>query len=194
MVLFYLGITASNILHQTPPKAVRSPAKQDSFKKKLRRRRGENAADKCEICGENYPNNLEAAHIIDRALHETLEAAYAHNNGLPISVNNAENGLLLCPTCHAYFDKKERNIMITPNGTIQLSRDCKDINYKNLNGTKVFWSGLIGVNKDYPTPAVLRYFAELKTKPVENKRLRELEEEKDEENSPVGAKKRKQRK
>jgi hypothetical protein len=53
------------------------------------------------------PDAVEAARIIDLALRQKLEEEYDKGGEtLPVSVNDAGNGLLLCPTCHAYFDKK----------------------------------------------------------------------------------------
>lgn len=119
--------------------------------------------------------NLEAAHIIDHSLHDDLEEAYKNDKSLPISVNNAENGMLLCPTCHGYFDKKQRNILIKSDGTIKLLGICKKNAYKGLDGTKVHWSDQIDVNKDYPTSSLLKFYCKLK--PAPGKRQRDLIEE-----------------
>ena len=57
-----------------------------------------------------------------------------------------KNGLMLCPTCHLYFDKKEPEIRIKPDGKIVVKGDClKNDQYKQLNGTKFL--GLIKLGK-----------------------------------------------
>jgi hypothetical protein len=169
----------------TPPvtqqqKAKRSSAKQDSFKKKLVRR---NKSDRCDICTENAGGVLEGAHVIPHAHKERLENEYDEDRAnLPISVNDAMNGLLLCPTCHAYYDlpvgnkSKIRNIHILANGTIRLNGIAKQQHYKNLNGKKVPWK--LG-ESDYPTAQLLEFALSLPT--VKGKRTSEVLDEEGEE-------------
>ncbi len=136
--------------------------------------------ERCDICNKSFPGVLEAAHIIDLALRKKLEEQYDKGDKtLPVSVNDADNGLLLCPTCHAYFDRKNPEIRIKPDGTIVLYGDCKRNKYENLNNKKVAWVAEIGTNKAYPSASLLRYAMTLK--PTAGKRKRELIDESEEE-------------
>ena len=174
----------------TPPVSVssspeRSTAKQDSFKKKLKRLR--HFFNICDICQEE--NSLvEAAHIVDHKHKEKLEAEYLINPNLPLSVNDSENGLLLCPNCHGFFDMKEPEIRIKGNGEIGLYGGCLEGNYKSLKGKKVKWSKKIG-QKNFPTKDLLNFA--LKLKPGSNKRIRELIEDSEEieDEKPINRKK-----
>lgn len=95
---------------------------------------------------------------------------------LPVSVNDASNGLLLCPTCHAYFDSKHSLLQIGGTGKIIVASKLK--NYKNLLNALVPWASYIGKHKDYPTKELLEFAQRLK--PAPKKRLRELIEESEE--------------
>jgi predicted restriction endonuclease len=111
----------------TPPPSFntekRSSAKQDSFKKKLFRRHNAYLPDvNCEICTGGTTESLEAAHLYDVAFKAQLEQKYMTKpSRLPISVNDVDNGLLLCPTCHTLFDNKNRDLRIGEDGTIIVS-------------------------------------------------------------------------
>jgi len=184
----------------TPPTSAtkttkRSKTNQDSFKSQLVRRNGNTL---CNICGGNFPGALEAAHIYDHAYKLEFEQAYVKNKNLPISVNHPDNGLLLCPTCHTYFDKRVRSegelegkkvgrkakdkgsrcIEIERDGTIRLYGHAKMCNYMKLDGTKVPWYELINT-KDYPSGDLLQLA--LGRDITHNKRLRENSESEEEE-------------
>ena len=68
------------------------------------------------------------------------------------SINDASNGLLLCRNCHGEFDRKERYLMIKPNGKIIVKKDLqKRINkYAKLNNTDVPWIEYVG-KRGWPT-------------------------------------------
>lgn len=162
-----------------PPAEKRSSAKQDSFRKKLLRR---NKSDTCDICGEQAPA-LEASHIVALAHKELLETEYDKDpDNLPISVNDATNGVLLCPSCHDSYDRpigkksKKRFIHIKPDGTIVLNGKAEKINYKKLNGKKVPW---IPGQSHYPTPELLQFALTLD--PVKGKTTMEKSEEQEDE-------------
>lgn len=87
---------------------------------------------------------------------------------IPISINNAENGLLLCRNCHGYFDNKpQRLIHIKSNGTIELTGKAKEQRYGPggacLHGKKVPWADKIN-KKDWRTLALLHVVYHLKAK------------------------------
>jgi len=156
---------------------------EDSFKRKLTRRNKYyiGNADECDICGQCI-GDLESARILDRALQKTVDADYEKIPGVPLSINDAENGLLLCSCCHTKYDKivskKEgRSIQITEDGTIILSGNAKRVNYQNLNGKKVPWARFIGVNKHYPSRELLRYALQKRLNPLPGKRVREIFED-----------------
>lgn len=149
--------------------------------KLLRRNAFFNRSGRCDICDENCVGSLEATRVFELAKRSELEAEYlkAPADSLPTSVNDAGNGLLLCPNCHAYFDKpvrrgsKKRNIEITANGTIRLHGDAKKmINYLNLEGKKVPWHDKIGTSGQFPTPYLLTLCLKFSVSP--GKRLHEL--------------------
>jgi hypothetical protein len=164
-------------------KASRSSAKQDSFKRKLKHSRTD--IDHCEICNGYYPgDNLEAAHIVDEALRDKLLNAYKKNRSLPVSVNDCPNGLLLCSLCHNFFDKRPDPLMrISADGTILLYGAALKSSIKHLHHTRVPWLDKLNKDKDFPT-SVLLDFA-MKLKPGENKRLRELADESEEDQDEV---------
>ena len=171
----YLGFTTPPVTDKTAP---RSRAKQESFKKKLKNSRDN--SDNCEICNAYFPDVLEAAHIVDEALRNVLLAAYKKDKTLPVSVNDCPNGLLLCPTCHSFFDKRPTPLIrISSDGTILLFGTALQSSIKHLHKTKVNWHEKLGNDKDFPTPALLNLAMNLK--PGAKKRLRELEDESDEE-------------
>ena len=96
---------------------------------------------------------------------------------IPISVNDAKNGLLLCPTCHALFDSPRNLLKIDKAGKIVVSEDAGESIY-SLNGKFVSWKDNIGTN-DYPSSTFLAIVYELKTKSGD-KRIREIMEESEE--------------
>lgn len=153
----------------------RNLAGHDSFRNKLIRRNKESTI--CDICAEDSLW-LEATHIIDVAKRALLEEEYKANEELPVSVNDASNGLLLCPTCHCCFDLKEPVVQIGANGKIILSGVWETMNYRNLRNATVPWAHLIGRHKDYPTKELFKLA--LRTKPGAMKRIRELIEESEE--------------
>jgi hypothetical protein len=159
----------------------RNSAKQDSFRKKLIRRSKERTC--CDICSDDVDfEDLEAAHVIDLAKRVVLEEAFCRlDNVLPASVNDASNGLLLCASCHTYFDKGK--IQINGAGKILLCDGLRKKNYKNLHEAEVPWAELIGKHMHYPTKELLELA--LTTKPAPKKRLRELIEESEESEEDV---------
>lgn len=170
--------------YQTPSPSKGSPkrnsAKQDSFRKKLFRRNAERTT--CDICAE-YSPFLEATHIIDLAKRTQLEEAYMKSNKvLPVSANDASNGLLLCTVCHAGFDK--RLLQISVKGKVIVNGILNDSpKYKNLQNADVPWVRLIGKHKDYPTKELLKLA--LSIKPSRGKRGREILEESEESEEEV---------
>lgn len=143
----------------TPPVGKRDTGKQQSLTKKLIKRcDGKDDARRCEIC--DVPSAvLETAHLFDLSREKEFIAVYeADREHIPISINNAENGLLICRNCHGYFDKKPRRLLhIKSNGTIELTGLAKDQNYgpaDGLHGKKVPWANKINT-KDWPTSALL---------------------------------------
>jgi len=179
---FVLMIKLFDVGFTTPPskekKAPSSSAKQESFKKKLKNSRTD--IDHCEICNAYYPgDNLEATHIVDEALRDKLLVAYKKDKSLPVSVNDCPNGLLLCAVCHGFFDKRPKPLMrISGDGTILLYGAALHSSIQHLHKTKVQWLDKLGKDKDFPTPVLLDFAMTLK--PGANKRLRELEDESEE--------------
>ena len=166
------------LLPMTDKTAPRSRAKQESFKKKLKNSRDN--FDNCEICNRRFPGTLEAAHIVDEALRDVLLDAYKKDKTLPVSVNDCPNGLLLCPTCHSFFDKRPTALIrISSDGTILLFGTALQSDIKHLHKTQVHWYEKLGNDKDFPTPVLLDFA--MKLKPGKKKRLRELADESDEE-------------
>jgi len=166
---------------KTPPvKSKRSSAKQDSFKEKLKRRNAlYDRQANCNVCNDQTPRVLEGAHVVAHAHKALLESQFAKDpDNLPISVNDASNGILLCPTCHSCYDlplgkkSKKRFIHIDPNGTIILNGETKDINYKNLHGQRVPW---VPGTANYPTLQLLKFALTLSS--AKDRRIEELKEE-----------------
>ena len=159
-----------------------SKLEQDSFKKMLMRRREARVdgghVDDCEICGKRMVD-LEGVHIVDRVHEKKADHDFGEIPGVPISINEAENGLLLCSICHIEFDKtaskiKERSIQITEDATIQiLGSKMSVFNNMGLEGKKVPWAKLIGV-KDYPSKELLKYAYGLKIRPLTRKRVHKI--------------------
>jgi hypothetical protein len=115
--------------------------------------------------------------VVPLAQRDFLEMAFqTHSEHLPISANDAMNGLLLCPNCHAYYHlpagKKSKKtwIQIHPDGVIHLN-GIKD--YKGLHLKKVPWR--VG-NSHYPTAQLLEFALNLL-----KVRLQELIEEQEDE-------------
>jgi hypothetical protein len=109
-------------------------------------------------------------------------------DSLPISANDAMNGLLLCPNCHASAGKKSKKtcIQIQSDGVIHLN-GIKD--YKGLHLKKVSWNP--GYS-NYPTAQLLEFALNLP--PVNGVPLQELiEEEEDEEEEDAKYNQRKRR-
>lgn len=105
-------------------------------------------AGRCEIC--DVPSaKFETAHLFDLAREQEYLACYEDNpEHIPISINNAENGLLLCRNYHGYFDNKPQRLMhIKSNGTIELTGKAKEQKYGHggacLHGKKVPWADKI---------------------------------------------------
>lgn len=150
----------------------------------------------CEICGEGEMEELEAAHLYDISKKTELENAYSTDKSLPLSANDAMNGLLLCALCHKYFDGKSRKLKIQPDGTIKVVKSLSDAyeKYKRLNNTKVSWSNMIDDNFGFPTSQLIQFV--LDNKPSEHKRLFDLQHESDEsdESGEEGNNAKKQRK
>jgi len=163
----------------------RSNAKQDSFKKKLRRRKLDNI-NQCELCSENV-GDLEAVHIVDVQFAESYYEDFSRNRDLPASLNDCPNGLLLCSNCHTKYDKPinrklgvGRTIQIDGNGKIHLFGSAKEVNYRNLSGKSVPWVKEMDNDRYYPTSALLKYAYRL-NRVGKGKRMRELSQ--DEEDS-----------
>jgi hypothetical protein len=109
----------------------------------------------CEIC--DVPSAvLETAHLFDLNREAEFVQFYeADPDNFPIGINHPENGLLICPNCHSYFDKKPARLLhIKSDGTIQLTGLAKEQNYGSLHGKKVPWWQYID-KKDWPTSALL---------------------------------------
>jgi len=195
--MFNILYFPATLVTPSPKKGPRSTQKQDSFKKKLIRRRDLSESKECEICG-GAVGDLEAAHIVDHQFAERLNDAYMENKKLPISVNDASNGLMLCANCHSKYDKqlkggKGRSMQIKADGTILLYGEAKKDNYNNLQGKKVPWHSQIDVNKDYPSSVLLKFAIELKTVSTK-KRLFELQEDSEESDEETARRPVKQRK
>jgi len=91
---------------------------------------------KCDICDEIHEGNMQGAHIVGLAHVELLRVAFYENEKIPPSVNEAQNGLLLCPNCHGYFNKTVPEIRISHDGTLIMKEGClKNPRYKALVGT-----------------------------------------------------------
>jgi hypothetical protein len=99
---------------------------------------------------------FEAAHLFDQAREkEYTTFFYADRDHMPIGINDAENGVLICPNCHSYFHKKPSRLLhIKSNGTIELTGLAKEQNYAGLHGKKVPWADKIN-KKDWPSSALL---------------------------------------
>jgi uncharacterized Fe-S center protein len=85
---------------------------------------------------------------VDHQFSGELEEEYNSDRLLPISVNDAANGILLCPTCHTHFDKAAtkstnnktksgRCITISPVGVITLLGEAARVKYKCLQDKNV---------------------------------------------------------
>ena len=105
--------------------------------------------------------------------------AYYQNDNLPPSVNDAQNGLLLCPNCHGYFHKPQPEIRISHDGTLTMNKKCKKNPRYKLDGTKVPWADKIR-RPNYPSPDLLK-FALPPLMNAKNKRAQEVLED-DEDN------------
>jgi len=129
---------------------------------------------------------LESAHILDHSRAVELEQKYSEDpDNFPVSVNNSENGLLLCPTCHSYFDaKKIRLLKIDKKGKIFLFGSAKEKNYKGLDGKYVPWKSKID-KKDYPSSALLDFVfnSNFEKKTSRKRKYSEDKEVKDDKNS-----------
>ena len=121
---------------------------------------------------------LEATHLYDQLYSNRWDDIYKKDRAnIPISVNDAKNGLLLCPTCHALFDSPKNFLKIDKTGKIVVSKDAGESIYL-LNGTFVSWKDNIGTN-DYPSSTFLEIVYKLETK-SRDKRIREIIEESEE--------------
>ncbi len=132
----------------------RSSSNYDSFKKKLYTARDD--SNYCDFC-KCFSPILEATHIIDIDLHNELRTEFKKDRTLPISVNDANNGLLLCSTCHAYYDHKNSFITMKEDGKILVDK-VLHINqiHRIMNNSYVSWSDQIGFDSSFPTPSLLR--------------------------------------
>jgi len=134
----------------------RSSAKQESFKQKLRLRCD---ADKCSICNEDCDNAvLEGGHFVsldnrDRLKEKYLSQPEGHRQDIPLSPNDGENGLLLCPTCHKLFDKPL--LHVKPDGYVVYFGDNRALKTK-FNKTRVWWHDKIGQDH-YPTADFMQW-------------------------------------
>ena len=118
-------------------------------------------AGRCEIC--DVPSaKFEATHLFDLAREQDYLAFYEDDpEHIPISINNAENGLLLCRNCHGYFDNKPQCLMhIKINGTIELTGKAKE--QKHGPGGACLHGKII--KKDWPTSALLYVVYHIKAK------------------------------
>jgi hypothetical protein len=178
-VAFYYLFEGS---HDVSVKPSRITSKQLSFGDKLRTR---NDTEHCEMCNEFSRGLLQSCHIVDvqyqAQYKEHIRAS--KNSKMPLSVNDGQNGLLLCVSCHTFYDKivkrgryTGRCIQIKPDGQIELYGDAKESNYKQLHGKFVPWHAQIGINTWYPTAELLQYAYDLKTVGA-GKRIREEIEE-----------------
>ena len=90
---------------------VRSNFKYDSFREKLlRRNEVADLASICHICSYYIPVEfLRAARLIPLSGKLFLENEYLRvkGNGLALSVNDADNGLLLCANCHDFLNTND---------------------------------------------------------------------------------------
>ncbi len=119
---------------------------------------------------------LYTAHLFELSREdEYMKFCEADRDHIPIRINNSENGLLLCPNCHTYVDRKPRLLGIKPNGTIQLFGLAKDQNYKELQGKKVPWWENIN-KKDWPTSALLDVVYKLPPKSKKRKGVTDLDQ------------------
>jgi hypothetical protein len=147
---------------ETPPRHNdRTTAKQVSFHNKLRRRKGENASIfenefMCEICSGKQVT-LEAAHVIGLAEKEMLYARRMLDKDLPMSINDTDNGLLLCLNCHSYYDKNL--IRINEVGMILIDDTLHGVeHYDSLHQTHVPWYKCIGTRANlWPSQNTLEF-------------------------------------
>jgi hypothetical protein len=95
---------------------------------------------------------LQAAHIFDIGSKQAFEDASEKLKGIPLSMNDAANGLLLCPNCRVMLVKKL--IKINKSGEIIVSPDTNDQNAIELQNKRVPWKSKIG-KLNYPTAALL---------------------------------------
>jgi len=160
--------------HTTPTKRTEGRDFGSFRKQILRRELGEDKLGnpkqtcQCQICGEDdIVRTIEAAHIVDlsnkKALHieysKELNSAEKH---FPGSINDMENGILLCSKCHSFFNKPNKYIVIEEDGTIRCSDDAKQVKkFRKLDGKKVPWASKID-SDDYPST---QFLAWAKTQP-----------------------------
>lgn len=75
--------------------------------------------------------------------------------GLAMSVNEADNGLLLCGLCHGFFDTKL--IGVDSSGKISISEKLnKNDKFKSLRGKDVCWKAFID-KRGWPTKNQLKF-------------------------------------
>jgi hypothetical protein len=101
----------------------------------------------CHICQILISKTSKGCHIVDLNLVEEFKKKRKElgSANFPISINDPDNGLLLCASCHENFDHKERLIRIKGDGTIVCHADLLvDPVYKKLHGKKVWWAERIG--------------------------------------------------
>lgn len=109
----------------------------------------------CCICAGGC-DRLQVTYIWDLQMAEALDLAYQADlqDDIPICVEDAMNGLLLCPTCHSEFSGPDRRLNITADGTIVAKGFVHDEFRRSLNGKKVSWAHSIG-RRHYPSAALL---------------------------------------
>jgi hypothetical protein len=132
----------------------RASASQKSFRLKLLHRENykdwkftKNSTVKCQVCDQPSPHDeVQGAHFCDITLRDTLVQAAMKNSGqMPLSINDFANGMLLCKSCHGYFDNSSKHLLVNGDGVIVCSKSLqKHAVYKALHGTQVPWAARIG--------------------------------------------------
>lgn len=149
----------------------RRTANGPSFRRRLQNRsRKSNTEHHCELCGQ--PKRLlDAVHLWDYCRADRFNELYMRadeSDNLPDSVHSTENGILLCPTCHKYFDHKDRILRIKPDGAIEVNarggEGGEDEDIDKLHNTPVPWAERIGKAK-YPSAALLQLVYDAQYRP-----------------------------
>ena len=167
---------------------VRSNFKYDTFREKLlRRNEVADLASICHICSYYIPVEfLRAARLIPLSGKLFLENEYVRvkGNGLALSVNDADNGLLLCANCHGFLNTNDKLISIDFTGKIGVSQKLdKNNTYKSLRGKYVCWKEYID-ERGWPTKKQLIFafdYKNRKRKDMIDDIMDEIEKEADDE-------------